>query len=79
MFLLSNQYDKKLGTGAYKDVFLAYNTVDGIDVAWNTVSDTIGEPGKGWEEPLPEGELYFSIICTLIRPEVYLHRPLQSL
>mmetsp|Transcript_7031 Transcript_7031/g.9753 ORF Transcript_7031/g.9753 Transcript_7031/m.9753 type:complete len:1327 (+) Transcript_7031:109-4089(+) len=31
------RFDKLLGTGAYKDVFLAYNTEDGIDVAWNTV------------------------------------------
>uniref|UniRef100_A0A7S3YDV4 Protein kinase domain-containing protein n=2 Tax=Lotharella globosa TaxID=91324 RepID=A0A7S3YDV4_9EUKA len=31
------RYDKKLGTGAYKDVFLAYDTENGIDVAWNTV------------------------------------------
>jgi len=31
------RFDKKLGTGAYKDVFLAYDTQDGRDVAWNTV------------------------------------------
>eukprot|EP00954_Amorphochlora_amoebiformis_P002826 221731-Amorphochlora_amoeboformis.AAC.1 len=32
------RYDKKLGTGAYKDVFLAYDMEAGRDVAWNTES-----------------------------------------
>lgn len=31
------RYDKRLGTGAYKDVYLAYHIEAGIDVAWNTV------------------------------------------
>mmetsp|Transcript_21483 Transcript_21483/g.34651 ORF Transcript_21483/g.34651 Transcript_21483/m.34651 type:complete len:1390 (-) Transcript_21483:228-4397(-) len=31
------RFEKRLGTGAYKDVYLAYNTDDGTDVAWNTV------------------------------------------
>ena len=31
------QFDEKLGTGAYKSVWLAYDTDRGIEVAWNTV------------------------------------------
>ena len=31
------QYNKKLGSGAFKDVYLAFNTEEGIDVAWNTI------------------------------------------
>ena len=32
------QFDEKLGNGAYKEVFLAYDTETGKEVAWNTVT-----------------------------------------
>ena len=32
------QFDEKLGNGAYKDVFLAYDTETGKEVAWNAVN-----------------------------------------
>eukprot|EP00479_Gromia_sphaerica_P013892 TRINITY_DN7996_c0_g1_i1.p1 TRINITY_DN7996_c0_g1~~TRINITY_DN7996_c0_g1_i1.p1 ORF type:complete len:236 (+),score=36.22 TRINITY_DN7996_c0_g1_i1:258-965(+) len=31
------RFDKKMGVGAYKSVWLAYDTENGIEVAWNTV------------------------------------------
>ena len=31
------QFDEKLGTGAYKSVYLAYDNDTGNEVAWNTV------------------------------------------
>lgn len=32
------RFDHKLGSGAYKDVYLAYDTETGAECAWNTVS-----------------------------------------
>lgn len=32
------RFDEKLGNGAYKEVFLAYDTETGKEVAWNTVN-----------------------------------------
>lgn len=40
------RYQQKLGTGAYKTVYKAYDTVEGIEVAWNDVSIAL----------LPKGE-----------------------
>jgi WNK lysine deficient protein kinase len=34
---VSTQFDFRLGRGAYKDVWLAYDTDTGQEVAWNTV------------------------------------------
>lgn len=31
------RFDEKLGSGAYKDVYLSYDTETGQEVAWNTV------------------------------------------
>lgn len=31
------RFDERLGTGAYKEVWLAYDTETGKEVAWNTV------------------------------------------
>eukprot|EP00571_Detonula_confervacea_P012855 CAMPEP_0172303020 /NCGR_PEP_ID=MMETSP1058-20130122/4623_1 /TAXON_ID=83371 /ORGANISM="Detonula confervacea, Strain CCMP 353" /LENGTH=1418 /DNA_ID=CAMNT_0013013699 /DNA_START=255 /DNA_END=4511 /DNA_ORIENTATION=- len=31
------RFKEKLGSGAYKDVFRAYDTIEGIEVAWNVV------------------------------------------
>lgn len=31
------RFDERLGTGAYKEVYLAYDTETGKEVAWNTV------------------------------------------
>lgn len=32
------RFDEKLGNGAYKDVYLSYDTETGKEVAWNTVN-----------------------------------------
>ena len=32
------RFQEKLGSGAYKDVFRAYDTIEGIEVAWNQVN-----------------------------------------
>ena len=32
------RFEEKLGSGAYKDVYLAYDTETGKEVAWNTVN-----------------------------------------
>ena len=32
------RYDKKLGAGAYKDVYLSIDTDRGVEVAWNVVN-----------------------------------------
>ena len=32
------RFNEKLGSGAYKDVFRAYDTIEGIEVAWNEVN-----------------------------------------
>lgn len=34
------QYNQKLGSGAYKQVWLGYDADSGKEVAWNTVSTT---------------------------------------
>jgi hypothetical protein len=31
------RFNEKLGSGAYKDVYRAYDTIEGIEVAWNVV------------------------------------------
>ena len=31
------RFKEKLGSGAYKDVYRAYDTIEGIEVAWNVV------------------------------------------
>lgn len=38
VFCFFFQFDEKLGSGAYKEVFLAYDTETGKEVAWNTVT-----------------------------------------
>ena len=32
------RFQEKLGSGAYKDVYRAYDTIEGIEVAWNVVN-----------------------------------------
>ena len=32
------QFDRRLGKGAYKNVYVAYDTREGIEVAWNSMS-----------------------------------------
>jgi Protein kinase domain len=32
------RFEEKLGSGQYKDVYRAYDTSEGIEVAWNTVN-----------------------------------------
>ena len=32
------RFAEKLGSGAYKDVYRAYDTIEGIEVAWNMVN-----------------------------------------
>lgn len=32
------RFHEKLGSGAYKDVYRAYDTIEGIEVAWNLVT-----------------------------------------
>ena len=32
------QFDRRLGRGAYKNVYVAYDTREGIEVAWNALS-----------------------------------------
>ena len=34
------RFSEKLGSGAYKDVYRAYDTIEGIEVAWNVVNLT---------------------------------------
>lgn len=43
---LSCQFDEKLGNGAYKEVYLSYDTETGKEVAWNTVNLTRLPPGE---------------------------------
>jgi hypothetical protein len=31
------QFNEKLGSGAYKEVWAGYDTQEGLEVAWNTV------------------------------------------
>jgi serine/threonine protein kinase len=40
------QFDEKLGSGAYKEVFLSYDTETGKEVAWNTVTLARLPPGE---------------------------------
>ena len=34
------RFSEKLGSGAYKDVYRAYDTIEGIEVAWNVINLT---------------------------------------
>ena len=41
------RFDEKLGTGAYKNVYLAYDTETGKEVAWNSIDmKRLPEPEK---------------------------------
>ena len=44
--ILCAQDEKKLGAGAYKDVWRAYDTQEGIEVAWNVVKLSKIQPNE---------------------------------
>ena len=51
------RFYEKLGSGAYKDVYRAYDTIEGIEVAWNLVTLAgIPKSEKARHNTGPEGQ-----------------------
>lgn len=76
LLLLFCQFDEKLGNGAYKEVFLSYDTETGKEVAWYDTTRRCVESDTGRQATRNNEliSLYVGLSASLLRNAVTLAR-----